>query len=346
VDNSSVLKFPQPEIDQQGWPWDDVPSALPELMSNGSSWPKITIVTPSYNQGDYIEETIRSVLFQGYPNLEYIIMDGGSDDESVKVIEKYSAWITHWESKPDRGQSHAINKGFLMSTGDVINWLNSDDILLPGALKVIALAYSQAQDKIMLAEVENRFEDGRPSQIIKQRNVKLVNFINPWNETWSWHQPGAYIPRRLYERTGGLDENLHYVFDGDWMCRLLQIADPQHIYQPIVGFRVHNQAKTTARVPDVYIESEKVSKRYRKLVSGQDERKIDAYFALRNAGVHLGERPEFLSFWDRGKAATYLFRALLAYPRIIFNDDFLRRVRRLLLPVAFMRSSPWTGKQE
>jgi len=346
VDNSSVLKFPQPEIDQQGWPWDDVPSALPELMSNGSSWPKITIVTPSYNQGDYIEETIRSVLLQGYPNLEYIIMDGGSDDESVKVIEKYSAWVTHWESKSDRGQSHAINKGFAMSTGDIIAWLNSDDILLSGALNAIALAYMQDPDKIILADVQNRFEDGRPSRIIKQKNVKLVNFINPWNEAWGWHQPGVYISRMMYEKSGALDENLHYAFDNDWMCRLLLIAEPQYVDQPIAGFRIHNQAKTTACVPDVYLECEKVSLRYSEYVPSLKRGELSAHFALRNAGVHLGERPEFLSFWDRGKTATYLFRALIAYPLVIFNDDFLRRVRRLLLPVAFMRSSPWTGKQE
>ncbi|RMG22533.1 MAG: glycosyltransferase, partial [Methanobacteriota archaeon] len=103
--------LPDPEEGKHGWPWDVKPAVMPATMSDGKPWPKLSIVTPNYNYGQYLEKTIRSVLLQGYPNLEYIIMDGGSTDNSVEIIKKYEPWITYWESKKDRGQAHAINKG-------------------------------------------------------------------------------------------------------------------------------------------------------------------------------------------------------------------------------------------
>ena len=102
-----------------GWPWTEESSQLPEKMSDGSPWPRISIVTPSYNQGQFIEETIRSVLLQGYPNVEYIIIDGGSTDNSLEIIKKYEPWLAYWVSEPDRGQSHALNKGIQKATGDI-----------------------------------------------------------------------------------------------------------------------------------------------------------------------------------------------------------------------------------
>src|SRR5512134_129792 len=108
---------------------------------NGTS-PKISIVTPSFNQGKYLERTIRSVIEQDYPNLEYIIIDGGSTDESVEIIRKYEKHLAYWVSEPDRGQSHAINKGFDRATGEIFGWLNSDDWYVPGALKAVAEAFA------------------------------------------------------------------------------------------------------------------------------------------------------------------------------------------------------------
>ena len=100
-------------------------------------WPKISVVTPSYNQGQFIEQTIRSVLLQGYPNLEFIIIDGGSDDNTLEIIRKYENWLTYWVSEPDRGQSHAINKGIRRATGEILLWLNSDDLVLPDAFNTV-----------------------------------------------------------------------------------------------------------------------------------------------------------------------------------------------------------------
>ena len=116
--------FPLYSSDKKGWPFDI--ESLPDQNQSDISWPKISIVTPSFNQGQYIEQTIRSVLLQNYPNLEYIIFDGGSTDETVSIIKKYEPWLTYWVSEPDRGQSHAINKGLKKCTGNYFNWINSD----------------------------------------------------------------------------------------------------------------------------------------------------------------------------------------------------------------------------
>ena len=102
--------------------------------------PRITIVTPSFNQGQYLEQTIRSVLNQDYPNVEYIIMDGGSRDNSAEIIKKYSDFLARWESEPDRGQAHAINKGMEYASGDILCWINSDDWYVPGAFSIFNVA--------------------------------------------------------------------------------------------------------------------------------------------------------------------------------------------------------------
>ena len=107
---------------------------LPSQTAEGHPWPRISVVTPSFNQGEFIEETIRSILLQGYPNLEYIVMDGGSTDNSVEIIKKYSPWLSYWISEPDAGQSDAINRGLKQASGDFATWINSDDLLCKNAL--------------------------------------------------------------------------------------------------------------------------------------------------------------------------------------------------------------------
>src|SRR5438270_3751687 len=140
------MKFPTlaelpPPAGKTGWPWTEETPALPPARPDGSAWPRISIVTPSYNQGEFIEETIRSVLLQGYPDLEYFVLDGGSTDASTGVIGKYERWLTWWLSERDAGQADAINNGLQKSSGELFNWINSDDALLPGALFRLAVAY-------------------------------------------------------------------------------------------------------------------------------------------------------------------------------------------------------------
>jgi glycosyltransferase involved in cell wall biosynthesis len=148
--------LPEPSATRTGWPWTET---SPNIEGAGGEWPRITVVTPSFNQGAYIEETLRSVLLQGYPNLEYIVIDGGSTDGSVETIRRYARWLDYWVSEPDRGQAHALNKGFARASGDVLGWLNSDDVYLPGALKQVGATGVAFPGTILAGDVINFFEE-------------------------------------------------------------------------------------------------------------------------------------------------------------------------------------------
>ena len=136
-----------------GWPWTEESPQLPDTMPDGRPWPRLTVITLSYNQGHYIEETLRSVLLQGYPNLQFIAVDGGSTNETVPLIRRYEQWLASWTSERDSGQSEAINKGLRGATGQWVMWLNSDDLLLPGALTAIGVA--------QIEQIENHLQQKR-----------------------------------------------------------------------------------------------------------------------------------------------------------------------------------------
>ena len=199
------------------WPWQPAASPQPPGLA-ALKWPRITIVTPSYNQGAYLEETIRSVLLQQYPNLEYIVIDGGSTDNSVDIIRKYAHQLTYWESQPDRGQSHAINKGFARATGDIMGWINSDDGMLPGALHTVATRLTTDDELLVGAcTVADGFAD-RHNAAYSLKTPTFERMIYRGNTLW---QPGVFWPRRLWELAGPLSESLHYTMDYDLFMRMM-----------------------------------------------------------------------------------------------------------------------------
>lgn len=136
-----LRELPDPPPGKTGWPWTTETLPMMDIVPSEKPWPKISIITPSYNQGQFIEETIRSVLLQNYPNLEFIVMDGGSDDGTKEILEKYSPWLSFWKSKRDRGQGHAINLGFSLASGDYSGWINSDDFYLPSCFYKVSSAF-------------------------------------------------------------------------------------------------------------------------------------------------------------------------------------------------------------
>lgn len=210
-------------------------------MPDGRPWPKVSVITPSFGQGRYIEETIRSVLLQGYPDVEYIVMDGGSRDNTVEVIRRYEPFIGYWTSERDRGQSDAINKGFRKSSGAWVGWQNSDDFYEPGALAAAvgaAAANPEASvvyGSVKLCDAESRHTGAYPTSAFDLR--AMFPWANMFNQSMFFH-------RRIFEAGHFIDENLHHFIDHDFFWRLI-FAGFKFSYCPEVSavFRLHELAK-------------------------------------------------------------------------------------------------------
>ena len=237
--------LPEPPPNKSGWPWTETGTAFSKTMPDGSPWPRISIITPSYNQGKFIEETIRSVLLQGYPNLEYIIIDGGSTDESVEIIRKYSPWLTYWESEKDRGQSHAINKGWTHASGEIWAWLNSDDLYLPDTLIKIA-EHFRREPSIRVLYGSALFVDETGQFKFKYEGRPLrpgVSRMQYWLG-WDIPQPTLFLDGRLVAEYGPLNESYHYALDYEWINRVSQHVRPTCVDDILAVYRMHSESKT------------------------------------------------------------------------------------------------------
>ena len=214
------------------------------MTLKSKEWPKISIVTPTFNQGSFIEYTIQSILNQRYPNLEYIIIDGGSSDQTVDIIQKYSEHLTYWESVPDRGQAHAINKGIERATGDIFNWINSDDILADGALHLVAENWRL--NCLVASNVTNflDIDDSSTHFIIRNRDLHLMGHgLDSVKATF--HQPGLWTDLNLVKKIYPLDESLRYSFDTSLFINYLAVCHSiSYVDKTTVYFRVHNDSKS------------------------------------------------------------------------------------------------------
>lgn len=201
--------------------------------------PKISIITPSYNQGQYIDETIVSIIGQGYGNLEYIVIDGGSTDNTLEVLKKHEQHISYWVSEKDKGQSDAINKGLKKATGDIVAWLNSDDIYAPGVLDAVAAAFSANPDVgIIYGNVESFYPDGKRELWVN--NFDPADFFS----RVSIHQPGVFWRRNLHDTFGYIDESFYYLMDYDFWARIFFNTPSLRVDKVFAHFRVHDSAKT------------------------------------------------------------------------------------------------------
>ncbi len=240
-----------------GWPWQ--PVELPALPS-GARWPKISIVTPSFNQVSYIEETIRSVLLQGYPNLEYIIIDGGSTDGSVDIIRHYEHCLAYWVSEPDHGQAHAINKGFARSTGDLMAWINSDDYYAPGALFHMARLFMEQDTGWAAGNCHVMSLDGT----LLPGWGEPPHDIERWFMNSLYAQPGIFWRRSLWQQTRGIDESLHYSFDYElWLQFAGRQPFPAWTDAYVATFRLQPTSKTTTNKSAFQRENQQIYRRYR-----------------------------------------------------------------------------------
>lgn len=249
------------------WPYSKNRIDYPPTLPDGTAWPRISIVTPSYNQGKYIEQTINSVLNQGYPNLEYIMIDGASTDGTAEILERYKSSFDHLISEPDGGQSDAINKGMKLATGDILTWLNSDDMLTAGTLFAMAMAFWKSDADMVIGAVQ-LMKDG---QIVEEHLTscengplelsELLDLDNNWLQGRFFYQPELMFTRDLWNRAGGyVDTSLYYSMDHElWLRFAIAGANMHVIGRPTVIYRLHQEQKTHA---DYQPELRLVNRRY------------------------------------------------------------------------------------
>jgi GT2 family glycosyltransferase len=241
----SLKDLPAPPPGKHGWPWTKGPARLSSGQLAHAVLPVISVVTPSYNQGRYIEETIRSVLLQGYPHLEYIIMDAGSTDGSVEIIQKYAPWLTFWYSGPDQGQSDAINKGWKRTTGNILAWLNSDDVYEMDTLAQVA-AFFKEHPQTQMAYGNCRIIDGT-SAITGRAPTRDFNLRKLVCNTWFISQPSTFFRREAIDRVGNLNEQLFLIMDWDLYLRIaLNSLDIRHIPHDLSRCRIGEHTKTSS----------------------------------------------------------------------------------------------------
>lgn len=263
---------------------------------------KISIVTPSYNQVDFIEETILSVLGQNYDNIEYIVIDGGSSDGSVDIIKQYEKHINYWVSEPDRGQSHAINKGFEIATGDILCWLNSDDCFLPGALSHVADLFQRNPKKDFLTggwwvlEPDGSIAPVRPTGVGMLPSLALL-----LGHHGCIGQHSTFWRHELFQKAGPIREELNYAMDHELWIRMFQSgATPLITARNLAIYRQQPLQKTQHKGINgnsYYCECQKIMKDYRikygNLVQFKSKFSARIYKLLKHRNIHprLGLRP-------------------------------------------------------
>ncbi|MFN5134080.1 MAG: glycosyltransferase family 2 protein [Chitinophagaceae bacterium] len=285
---------------------------------------KLSIVTPSFNQGHFLEETITSVLDQKYPNLEYIIIDGGSTDNSVEIIKKYEQHLTYWVSEEDNGQANAINKGLQHCTGEIFNWLNSDDYLEPGALHKIAEAFTDEKVNMVAGKVRNF--SSTSEELIQNQKLSAKGLMC-WEQDVKFVQPGVWMRRAFIELCGGIDEQLHYAFDWDLYIRYLyHFPEVKEINELLVHFRLHESSKTQSLSERFSIEEQRIIEKISKL---------PGYERLYNTCLYKIQKTkwtEFLSQQSKSKhsflrKSSAVLNNLFSYSHVSFSRQTLGAFR-------------------
>lgn len=253
-------------------------------------FPKLTIITPSYNQANFLERTILSVLNQNYPNLEYMIVDGGSTDHSVEVIKKYEKYLSWWVSEKDNGQVHAINKALERATGDYIGFQNSDDVYFPGTFTRFGKAAQKQADDIIYGDLYMITPDDEVTEILKTTSY---DFDCQILEGMQIHNQSLFFKRELVDKYGKFDESYRFAFDYEFITRYTQHKSTTTRKIDGLGgaLRVHPDAKSSTIAISVgKVEHEKIQKLYNSTIGSGASNKIKylwcrirkvAYFALR-----------------------------------------------------------------
>ncbi|MGB5619956.1 MAG: glycosyltransferase family 2 protein [Desulfobacterales bacterium] len=308
--------LPSPPPGQTGWMWTAESSQNPEKTADSYPLPRITVVTPSYNQGQFVEATIRSVLLQDYPNLEYIIIDGGSTDNSVAIIQKYAPWLAFWVSEKDHGQAHAINKGFARATGDIYAYLNSDDYYEPGALNGCARAFREGHQWVV-GQVRC-WQDGVGYWPFPELPGKS---FAKWFLSCPIPQAGCFWSAELHREMGGFREDLNVIIDYEfWLrFRFVKKIEPFVIEQPVAVYRLHSQSKTVNRKLEFTREGDPVREQYKRHLTGLQRVWLWIARRHRQARVRGTKAVSLLKTGDFKAATRLLTAAFVVWPLLVFD---------------------------
>jgi glycosyltransferase involved in cell wall biosynthesis len=209
-----------------------------------NSNPLVSIITPSFNQAEFLEDTIKSVLAQDYPEIEYLIVDGGSTDGSVEIINKYRSELTWWVSEPDEGQASAINKGMAKANGEIVAWLNSDDLYLPGAVsEVVEVFQANPRVGLVFGDAVTIDANGRPIKELVFPEWELEDLIG----FRIICQPAVFMKRELYKQVAGLDLEYHFMLDHHLWIRIANLAPIKHVSSMWAAARHHEAAKNVSQ---------------------------------------------------------------------------------------------------
>lgn len=291
--NALTLKdLPPPPAGKSGWPWTIQDKVLSEKMPDGSEWPRLSIITPSYNQGKFLEATIRSVLLQGYPNLEYIIIDGGSTDNSLEIIKKYDKYLFYWHSQKDRGQADAINQGLEKSTGEILGWINSDDLYVKGTFsKIVKTFHSHPGyivvhgDRILLNEM------GEVTGWIR------LPFFDPKTLIYNVCSETAFWQRSAMLEAGLLNASLRFAIDLEFFGRLYKHGKFLKLKEYLGYFRCYPENKSSTIY---HIGQEEAAREWKRLFGSENMNgklpKKDNLWQLIKLRTELIKQPRLLGF--------------------------------------------------
>lgn len=246
------------------WPWEVVNRNWPEKKPDGSSWPVVSVVVPSFNQAEFIEETLLSIINQNYPNLDLIVIDGGSKDGSVEIIKKYESFISYWVSEKDHGQSHAINKGFKQAKGDWVAWMNSDDCYLENSFWDIFFETDLRGVDFIYGNTGYMGKRLKDSYLFKARKVYPLNFNKLsrffYGVDYIIPSQSVFVSSKLLKKVGLINENLNYCMDLDWFMRIAK-SQPKFICNqfPTYFYRLGDHTKTGTQHEKMYAEAKFVA---------------------------------------------------------------------------------------
>jgi glycosyltransferase involved in cell wall biosynthesis len=311
-----------------------------------SSQPLVSIITPSFNQSKFLEETIQSVLGQDYDRVEYLLIDGASTDNSLDIIRKYTQRLSYWVSEPDRGQAQAINKGLKQAKGDILGWLNSDDVLLPGTIRrAVETLQAHPDVDVVYGRLERMDEQGKsvPTPILPKDRVEFNR--GTMLEECTVNQAGAFWRREMMEKVGLLNESLRYVMDYEYWIRIAIAGGRfKRLPETTARFRLTRDSKTVGQALPMAQEGMQVIQSF-SAQPGLDERLGLPAGALQRqargglAVAYLYEANAYLKQKNWGRAAHALIKAAQNRPAVFFDRRWMD------LAVAKLKRRKMTSKE-